>query len=213
MFFHLLKRVNNYVRKIDKGEIKLDIYSKGPNDSFTTADYVIQKMFELHLEKYYPNIKIIGEEDTTNDLIKESELYSIDPLKDINLNLLPEELFGKETANLNVDDLVFYIDPIDSTSSFIKKNYKPATVMIGLTLRGEPLMGILHYFFWEGNNNSTKTVFNIPKKGVFEFNLDNDIMNQFNFKKNENELVIVTSKSRTISETSKGNLMFLSIKI
>jgi 3'-phosphoadenosine 5'-phosphosulfate (PAPS) 3'-phosphatase len=203
MFFHLLKRVNNYVRKIDKGEIKIDIYAKGSNDSFTTADYVIQKMFELHLEKYYPNIKIIGEEDTTNDLIKECELYSIDPLQDINMNLFPEELFPEEIKNLNVDDLVFFVDPIDSTSSFIKKNYKPSTVMIGLTLKEEPLIGILHYFFWEGKNNCTKTVFNIPKKGVFEYNLDYDSMEEFKLKKNENELIILTSKFRTIPETAK----------
>jgi 3'-phosphoadenosine 5'-phosphosulfate (PAPS) 3'-phosphatase len=164
-------------------------------------------MFELHLQTYFPKIKIIGEEDTEKDLIKESELYSIDSIKDINTNLLAEELFPEEMENINVDDLVFFIDPIDSTSSFIKKNYKPATVMIGLTLKEKPLMGILHYFFWEGKNNSTKTVFNIPKKGVFEFNLDNDSMNKFNFKKNENEVVILTSKSRTIPETANGKLI------
>ncbi len=200
-----MKRVNKYVRKIDKGEIKIDFYDKGPNDRFTTVDYVIQKMFELHMEKYYPKIKIIGEEDTTEDLIKVSELYSIDSLQDINLNLFPEELFSEETSNINPDDLVLFIDPIDSTSSFIKKNYKPATVMIGLTLKEKPFIGILHYFFWEGKNNSTKTILNVPKKGVFEFNLDNDSIHEFNFKKNQNELVILTSKSRTIPETAERN--------
>lgn len=211
MVFHLLKRVNNYVRKIDKGEIKIDIFAKGPDDSFTSADYVIQKMFENHLEKYYPHIKIVGEEDTKIDVIKESELYLIDDLKDINMNLLSQELFPEGINNINVDDLVFFIDPIDSTSSFIRKNYKPSTVMIGLTLKEKPLIGILHYFFWEGNNNCTKTIFNIPNRGIFEYNLDDDSMAELKFNKNENEVVILTSKSRTIPETANSILYFLNV--
>lgn len=46
--------------------------------------------------------------------------------------------------------------------------------MIGLTLREKPLFGILHYLFWEGKSNFTKTIFNVPEKSVFEFNLDDD---------------------------------------
>ena len=44
-------------------------------------------MFENNLEKFYPEIKIIGEEDTTKDTIKESEYYKVDSENEINFNL------------------------------------------------------------------------------------------------------------------------------
>jgi len=201
-----LNRANHYVRRIQNGELGFDTFSKGDNDYFTTADFVIQKMFEVHLEKYYPNIKIIGEEDTKAETIKESEYFTVDTFEKINFDLIKENLFNEETQNINIEDLHFYIDPIDSTSSFIKRNFKPCTVMIGLTLNKEPFLGILHYFCWEGRADSTKTIFNIPIKGVFEYDLDSNKLDKFEFKKNENELNIVTSKYRTSEGIEKSKI-------
>lgn len=170
-------------------------------------------MFELHLKRYFPNIKIIGEEDTSKEIIKESEYYKVDEMEDINFNLIQESLFSDESKKVDSDQLVFYIDPIDSTSSFIKKNFSPSTVMIGMTLNAVPFMGILHYFCWEGKNNKTKTIFNIPQQGIFEYDLDYDLMNEIKFvkKNSDDKLVIITSKTRTIPETAKC-IKYISLK-
>jgi 3'-phosphoadenosine 5'-phosphosulfate (PAPS) 3'-phosphatase len=206
--FHILKKSNLLFRKIHNNEIKLELFSKGPNDNFTTADYIIQKMFENNLEKYYPEIITIGEEDTKNDTIKESEFYKVDPENEINFNFLNKNFKENEkTKNFCMEDLAFFIDPIDSTSNFIKKKYAPVTVMIGLTQKEIPFFGILHYFCWEDNLQISKTIFNFPGEGIFEVNLDNDDLDieikKMEFKKQENILNIVASKTRTKKETSK----------
>lgn len=193
------------VRRINNGQFKLEIFSKGNDDSFTSADYIIQKMFENNLEKYFPEIRIIGEEDTSSNTIKDSEYFAVDSEEQIDFDLFKSDLFSPEADNIKLEDIVFYIDPIDSTSSFIKKNYTPSTVMIGLTIKEEPYLGILHYFCWEGKNDKTKTIFNLPGKGIFEMNLDTNEMCQMNFIKKNKELTIVTSKSRTKPNTAKCN--------
>ena len=206
--FHILKKSNNLFKKIHNEEIKLEKFSKGPDDHFTTADYIIQKMFENNLEKFYPEIKIIGEEDTTKDTIKESEYYKVDSENEINFNFL-NTIFkeNEKTKNFSMEDLAFFIDPIDSTSNFIKKKYAPVTVMIGLTKNEIPFFGILHYFSWEGNNEISKTIFNYPGEGVYEINLDakkgNEEIKKMEFKKQENLVNIVTSRTRTVDKTEK----------
>lgn len=203
--FHILKKSNNLFRKIHNNEIPLELFAKGPDDNFTTADYVIQKMFENNLEKYYSDIKIIGEEDTSKETIKDSEFFIVDNEKDIDFNFLDssknknfEE--NEMTKNFSMKDLAFFIDPIDSTSNYIKRKYSPVTAMLGITRNEIPYFGILHYFAWEGNEQITKTIFNFPGKGVYEINLDNNEIKKMEFFKSQNGdkgVNIVASKSRT----------------
>lgn len=204
--FHILKKSNHLFNKIHKKEIELEIFPKGKDDSFTSADYIIQKMFENYLGKFYPEIKIVGEEDTTKDTIKESEYYKVEPENEINFNFLNKNFGSEKTENFSMKDLTFFIDPIDSTSNFIKKKYSPVTVMIGLTKNEIPYFGILHYFCWEGNQEISKTIFNFPGEGIFEVNLNKDNVDdikKMEFKRQENVVNILTSKSRTQETTMK----------
>jgi len=66
----------------------MKIFPKGENekDSFTNIDWTIQKIIENYLNFYFPNINIIGEEDTTNNLI-ESEIFIVDKFLKLEWNL------------------------------------------------------------------------------------------------------------------------------
>lgn len=199
------------IRKIEKGELHNEIYEKGPNDNFTTADFVIQKMFENHLQKYFPKIKIIGEEDTTKEIVKESDYFTINE-NEIDFNLIKTNLMPLEFQP-NLDDLVLFIDPIDSTSSLIKKKLTPCTVMIGLCINQDPFLGLLHYPFYEGKNDKTLTYFNIPSKGIFSYDCDTDIIEEVKISKRENkEVLFIASRERTSQKTLKSNIIFFQIK-
>lgn len=211
--FHILKKSNHLIKRIHNNEIKLELFEKGPDDHFTTADYIIQKMFENNLEKFYPELKIIGEEDTTKETIKDSEYYKVDSENEINFNFLDKNFKENEnTKNFSLGELAFFIDPIDSTSNFIKKKYRPVTVMIGLTKNEIPFFGILHYFCWDGNEKESKTIFNFPGEGIYEINLDDvseDIkIKQMNFNKQEDKINIVTSNS-VAEKTKNCKIIFL----
>jgi 3'-phosphoadenosine 5'-phosphosulfate (PAPS) 3'-phosphatase len=210
--FHILKKSNDLFKKLHNNEIKLEKFAKGPDDYFTTADYIIQKMFENNLEKFYPRMKIIGEEDTTKETIKESEYYKVDLENEINFNFLDKNFKeNNNTKDFNMEDLAFFIDPIDSTTNFIKKKYAPVTVMIGLTRNEIPFFGILHYFCWEGNEQISKTIFNYPGEGVYEVNLDelSAEIKTMSFKKQENIVNIMTSSSiEKKTEKCKQNFLY-----
>lgn len=170
-------------------------------------------MFENHLAKYFPNLKIVGEEDTKTQTVKDSEYFKVDESQEINFDFLSQDLFADESlASINVDDLVFFIDPIDATNSFKKKFYTPVTSMIGLTYGETPFIGLLHYFCWEGNVEETKTIFNIPGKGIFEFNLDNQKMKNFELKKNH-EIKTSQEALTTIISSSKVPQHILESKV
>ena len=208
--FLILKKTNNLLKKIHQEEIKLEIFSKGPDDKFTTADFIIQKIFENYLGKFYPQIKIIGEEDTSTNVIKESEFFQLDENAEEKANEIKRKFFfeGNEGKINQVpwEEVVFYIDPIDSTNNYMKKSYAPVTVMLGMSWKGEPFFGILHYFAFDGNLENSKTVFNIPGEGVYECNLNlegDEGIKKMDFLKRKGEINILTSKSRTEEKTSK----------
>jgi fructose-1,6-bisphosphatase/inositol monophosphatase family enzyme len=64
--------------------------------------------------------------------------------------------------NYNVNDLCIYIDPIDSTTQFMNKNYQPVTTLIGITFKNKPFVGFILF------PETSQIYYNIPGKGIYE---------------------------------------------
>ncbi|KAK9497569.1 hypothetical protein O3M35_004268 [Rhynocoris fuscipes] len=119
----------------------LDIVLKGVNDPQTAADRSAQITITSILKNRFPKLTIIGEEgdmgeheiDTSE--FKPSELVLNDPCP-------------KELQNIQEEDLVIWVDPLDGTNEFTQGLVENATVMIGLALNGLSVGGVIHQPYW-----------------------------------------------------------------
>ena len=53
----------------------------------------------------------------------------------------PEEL--RNLGTLNSDDLCVWIDPLDCTRGFVNNLKYECTILVGVTFKGEPILGII----------------------------------------------------------------------
>lgn len=75
LILHYLCRTSQLFEKVKKNEFEINVHTKYNNERFSEADWVLQKMFENYMSEYYPSIRIVGEEDTSNNLIDSSEFF------------------------------------------------------------------------------------------------------------------------------------------
>jgi len=195
LILSLFKRVTKLFYECKSGEFYPKINTKAKDEKFTDADYIIEKMFENNIYKYFPGLRIVGEEDTSTNLIPDSQYYTTD---EVDFDILKETELISGLEDVLVDDLCLFIDPIDSTEQFIKRNYLPVTSLVGITKDSKPFIGFIHYPLYEGKENNSLTFFNIPNKGIFSHNIFTDEIKQVNFsKKDVNEWIFVTSSTNT----------------
>ena len=162
---HMFKKSQLVFEKVIKKEHTPQIHYKHEHtDRFTDCDWVIQKMFELYFAKYFPTIRLIGEEDTSIEVMKDHEIFKLD---EVNLELIKEEEIPEQFRTVNTDDMFALLDPIDATERFIQSDYCPVTSLIAFCLKGKPFLGFIYYPY--ENLKSQVTYFNIPTKGLFQY--------------------------------------------
>ena len=89
----------------------------------------------------YPGIRIVSEEHLPAD----SDIYPISVSK----SLFNSETFSviPEDIQLNIEDLVIWIDPLDATKEYAEGLTQFVTTMVCVARKGEPLIGIIHQPF------------------------------------------------------------------
>ena len=100
----------------------------------------MQKQIVEKVNKAFPKIKIVGEEaldermilETANE-VEEQEKGFLVPFKDILENEEP----------LIEGDLSIFIDPLDCTRGFVCNDKWDCTVLIGVTYKNQPVLGII----------------------------------------------------------------------
>jgi 3'-phosphoadenosine 5'-phosphosulfate (PAPS) 3'-phosphatase len=153
----------------------------------------------------FPNIKIIGEEDMNNEIIKDNDYLKVTKVD----NYIDEDLFIQ--IDLNSNDLCMFIDPIDATQHFIKRDYKPVTSLIGITLNNNAFVGFVHYPFYEGDRDKSYTYFNIPSKGVFKYDYQNNEIIKLNLKEKDEWTFCSTWNTNPSSKIYKGYICLSSL--
>jgi 3'-phosphoadenosine 5'-phosphosulfate (PAPS) 3'-phosphatase len=191
LILSIFKRTTKLFYEYKNEEYIATVHTKAKNEKFTDADYTIQKMFEVNLDKFFPGLKIVGEEDLSTNLIPESKYYTTD---EVDFNIINEN----EVEDTLQDELCLFIDPIDSTDNFIKKSFCPVTSLVGITKNLKPYIGFVHYPIYEGKENNSITFFNIPSKGIFYYNtFTNEIKSVKTEKRDLSEWVFVSSATKT----------------
>ena len=189
------------VRDVKNDNIKVVIHEKNEGEKFTNIDWTIQKIYENYLKIYFPGIKFVGEEDTTKKIDVDKSYYSIKDDEEINYNLLKD--ISDYNDNLNLSDVCVFMDPIDSTSSLMRKSFGPVTTLVGLTLKNNANLGLIHYPSFE-NKDKSYTFFNIPGRGIYRYNIDSNSIRKIDFNKTE-ELTFVCSSSRSNKAMDSSN--------
>ncbi len=82
------------------------------------------------------------------------------------LDLLDLECVPSELRSVAVDDLCVYIDPLDATKEYTLGKTWCVMTLIGITLRGQPVAGVMHQpFAFEGGENG-HTIYALKGYGV-----------------------------------------------
>ncbi|EGR27947.1 hypothetical protein IMG5_186090 [Ichthyophthirius multifiliis] len=178
---------------------------KGHKDPVTNADYKSQAIIIQGLKYYYPNLRIIAEEDEEKDPIIEKYIAKNDiKLTKINTNLIPQTTFQNNT--LNISKATAWIDPLDSTISYLNGQYEDVTSLLGLTFEEKPIAGIICKPFNSQNQFFPKIYYGYVlggKKEVYFLNGQELDQNDFQFNK---QVYKIIKKKHSQNQQSMSDL-------
>ncbi len=169
-------------------------------DKFTEIDWIVQRIMEQYIEKYFPGLTFIGEEDTTYILEYGDKYKFLTEIVDLNLEVIPASFFEKNEYEFS--EIKLFIDPIDATMEFIKKNFAVVTCLVGIVYKDEALAGLVHYPYYEVNDESL-SFFNAPGKGIYEYHTYTEELKKLDFKTND-KVIFSCSKSKTTPQMQKS---------
>ncbi|KAL0220184.1 hypothetical protein RCL1_000039 [Eukaryota sp. TZLM3-RCL] len=104
-------------------------------DFVTSVDLEVEKMVVSAFKYTYPDILVIGEEDVHPEVGE--------PIPREYQPSAPSVLSFNTFSNIDPSKLCVWIDPLDGTLSFIQKKYDGVTFLLGITLDGVPIAGII----------------------------------------------------------------------
>jgi 3'-phosphoadenosine 5'-phosphosulfate (PAPS) 3'-phosphatase len=119
------------------------------------ADLASQKLIISGLWSVYPGLAVVGEEDTPNLSAAEEKPR---------LDLVDLEAVPRELRAVPLDDVCVYIDPLDATKEYTLGKTWCVMTLIGITLRGLPIAGVMHQPFGDGERG--RTVYGMQGFGV-----------------------------------------------
>jgi 3'(2'), 5'-bisphosphate nucleotidase len=118
-----------------------------PVDPQTEADVRAQHLIVTSLQKSFNSLRIVGEEDlddTTNQLNKKA----IDKSIDLDTSII-EKLLGTNLPipdllrDLDPQDLIVWVDPLDGTKEYTLGHVENVTTLIGISYKGFALAGVI----------------------------------------------------------------------
>ncbi|XP_054153695.1 3'(2'),5'-bisphosphate nucleotidase 1-like [Oppia nitens] len=161
-------KAGSIVRDVMKtGE--LAVVDKGVNDLQTEADRRAQNCIITSLSKQFPKIAIIGEETLDpNDKIDDKWIVS-----SFDESVLSHKC-PEEWLNVTDEDIVVWVDPLDGTSEYTQGLLDHVTVLIGLSVKGRAIGGVIHqpFYNFDKENDSTKlgrTIWGLVGLGAYGF--------------------------------------------
>ena len=133
------------------------------NDPQTEADRQAQRSIVTTLHKRFPELAIIGEEKLA-DPYDDSLTTQADSDEVLQCSC-PLELQG-----VALSDVVVWVDPLDGTTEFTRGFLDHVTTLIGITVKGVPVAGVIHQPFFNmaaGSDEVGRTTWGMIGVGVF----------------------------------------------
>ncbi|KAL2718440.1 hypothetical protein V1478_012316 [Vespula squamosa] len=127
----------------------LKIVEKGKNDLQTEADRCAQKCIITSLSRLFPNITIIGEEESSYCEIP-SDWIVTEADQDILKLKLPVHL-----ENIDPKDVCVWVDPLDGTSEYTQGLVEHVTVLVGVAIGERAIGGVIHQPYYKDNEKGT----------------------------------------------------------
>merc|ERR1711879_14117 len=142
----------------------LKIEDKGGLKNYQTeADRKIEQLLVGNIEKHFPGVAIVGEEDEVGKISDDS--YWIDYEKA--LKSLPELSACPE---VDPKDLVVWLDPLDGTAEFIDGLLSHVTTLIGIAHKGRALAGVINQPFYKNEDGTMgRSIWGIKGVGTYGF--------------------------------------------
>ncbi|VDK42745.1 unnamed protein product [Anisakis simplex] len=169
------------------GDLKIVDKGHGGKEDFQTeadrsAQYCIIKSLQ---NKFGSQLTVIGEEEVVSAVPYIDASYSKEVLKF-------DEKCSKELREIDVNDVVVWVDPLDGTCEFAQanKNGSPllqqVTVLIGISYKGRSVAGVIHQPYW-GEKQGGRTIWGIVGVGTHGIDIVRD----------RTERVVVTTRSHS----------------
>lgn len=157
---------------------------EGANELITAADDRSNCAMYYSLTHTFPDITIISEESSSESGCRTHQTLELDQnVLDNNKELGDEEVL--------VSDVKIWIDPLDATQEFTEQLLQYVTTMVCVAVKGEPVIGVIHFPFGEEPRTNWAWV----GKGV-----SSDI------KKKSTRTVEETNFSIIVSKSHKGEV-------
>ena len=150
--------------------------------ALTVADTSAQRVIVSSILGVYPTLNIVGEEDESvvevdvdsqrelrNDLLNGYEWTTTTTTTTTSTSTTPLQLNEQEipSEELDMNDLVVYVDPLDGTREFVEGRLDNVQSLIGVTFKGTPIMGAVGLPFpTDSKDNSTEVYFGLVGKGI-----------------------------------------------
>lgn len=99
--------VSHDIKAESKGKTK-----EGANDPVTNADLRSHCVMQNGLQRLFPRIKIVSEEDALDKDCPDVNSFELDP------TVLDESVQDADDRIVNVDDVTVWIDPLDATQEY-----------------------------------------------------------------------------------------------
>ena len=219
MINHIFLKFNILFNDLKQNKKTIEVFTKEDNEKFTNFDWCFQKIIENYLNQYFSSMKFIGEENTSDVKVKNDFSEFLTTVDKISFNPVSEISTDDNSVLYDQKDLCIYCDPIDGTSSFIKGKYSNVTVLIGVTYKQQPILGLIHFLSYL--DKEPKTFFNIPGNGIYSLttnleqllSMKNSDYSELEYNLNKEDIVkgdkmnFIITASRENPTMSKSNFL------
>jgi len=133
------------------------------------ADTSAQRIIVSSILGVYPNLNIIGEEDESVEADVAFQRKLRDDLVDGYEWTAPLSSSGEDEvvpAELDMSQVVVYVDPLDGTREFVEGRLHNVQSLIGVCYKGKPIMGAIGLPFPTNEQSATEVVFGVVGKGI-----------------------------------------------
>jgi len=127
---------------------------KSADDPVTAADLQSQDIIFATFRTNWPDLAIVGEEKLDRVTAAPTNIDN---------SYVSENDIQEKFHTLSVRDLVIWIDPLDGTREFVDGLYEAVTVLVGISLRGHVIAGVIHQPFV---GKSGRSVWGIADQGI-----------------------------------------------
>lgn len=146
--------IRNVLRKGD-----LAIVEKRHNDPQTEADRLSQHAIVFYLSKNFPKCEIKAEEVVDSTSIRLPEPMGLKASEPIKFTC------PKHFQDIAEKDICIWVDPLDGTAELVRGSLDCATVLIGLSVDGVAIAGVIHQPFYK-LGSSGRTIWGLVDYGT-----------------------------------------------